>query len=351
MKRTLTSIGIILLVVLAVRVQAQVIPFSQFYTSSLFLNPSFAGIPPNLQVSVNHRRQVQTSGRDTETSQFSLLYPFVSSGFNARQFGGIGVTAYSFSAGDVFKNDGFMVSAAYNLRLGDFSPDYVIFGLQGGYSNQSINYSNLQWGSQYTPFLPGGFDPNAPDPSAQFNDIVHYPLVNVGLTYYFNPARTYRLYKYSAFSGFSFKSVNRPNISFMGGEAYREPMLLTYHGGMEFSISHKLRWSPHGIVYYSTDNRYQFNIGNYMSYSFSDNRSLQANNLYLTFGVWYRVRDGIIATTGFTNNNLQVAFSYDLNKGYLFTDPNESFAPSLEISLTYTVGKTNKGGKSSNPLF
>ena len=326
--------------------------FSQYYTSSLFLNPSFAGIPPDLQVSLNHKRQFQTSGISNELSQFSILYPFVSSGFNARQFGGIGVTAFSESIGDnFFKNNGFMVSTAYNLRLGDFSPDYVIFGLQGGYFNESINYANLQWGSQYTPYLVSGFDPNAADPSVQFNDMVHYPVFNAGLTYYFNPARTYRLYKYSAFSGFSFKNLNRPNTSFMGGEVARKPIFMTYHGGMEFSISHKLRWSPNGIFYYSTDNRYQFNMGSYVSYSFSDNRSLKANNLYLTFGLWYRLRDSFIFTTGFQNNNLQMAFSYDLNKAYLFTPPNESLVPSFEISLTYTLGKDKKGGSSSNPLF
>ncbi len=336
---------------LAFEAEAQLGQFSQYYTSSLFLNPTFAGIPPNLQVSMNHKRQITDVGYTNELSQFSLLYPFVSGGFNARQFGGVGISAFTENADNNFKTTGFMASAAYNIRLGDFSPDYVIVGLQGGLLNRTVNFANATWSSQYTPFLPGGFDPNSPDPSVQFNDNINFPVLNVGLTYYFNPARTYRLYKYSAFSGFAFRNVNRPNTSLAGEEKVPEVMIITYHGGFEFSISNQFRWSPHAVINYRLDNSYVFNLGNYVSYSFSNNRALNANNVYLTLGLWYRVRDSFIITTGFQNNNLGVAFSYDLNRFYIFTPDNDITLPSFEISLTYTLGKTKKGGSSSNPLF
>ena len=353
MIRALPYVLGVLMLCTAGGLHAQDARFSQYYTSSLFLNPTFAGIPSDLQVSINHKRQFQTSGIKNELSQFSLLYPFVTKGFNARQFGGVGVTAFNQDIGQSFyRTNGVMISTAYNVRLGLFSPDYVIFGLQGGYFNESINFGNLQWGSQYTPYLVSGFDPNAADPSAQFNEYVRYPTLNVGITYYYNPAKTYRLYDYSAFSGFSFRHLNRPNASFMGSEEARKPLVLTYHGGFEFNFSHKFQWSPNAIfIYEATNKSYEFNVGNYISYSLSDNRSFNANNLYLTLGAWYRLRDSFIFTTGFQNKNLQVAFSYDLNKAFIFTEENEATIPSFEISLTYTAGKDKKGGRSSNPLF
>lgn len=344
-------ISTILFLAMAIAGYCQDAPFSQYYTSSLFLNPAFAGIPRNLQASINHKRQFQTDGIKNEVSQFSLLYPFVSTGFNARQFGGIGVTAFDQSVGEGYKMNGAMLSAAYNVRLGLFSPDYIVFGLQGAFFNERIDFSNRQWGSQYTPYLVSGWDPNAPDPASQFNEFVRYPTLNVGLTYYYNPQRDFRLYKYTAFSGFSFKHLNRPNKSFMGGEVDRKPILMTYHGGFEFNISYKFQWAPHAMFLYNTDNSYRFSVGNYVAYSFSDNRSFNANNLYLTLGVWYRLRDSFIFTTGFQNKNLQVAFSYDLNSWFIFTESNEVTIPSFEISLTYTAGKDKKGGRSSNPLF
>jgi len=325
--------------------------FSQYYTSSLFLNPSLAGISPSLQVSLNHKRQFQTSGINNELSQVSVLYPFVSQGFNSRQFGGIGVTAYNHSVDQgTYQNNGIMVAGAYNLRLGLFSPDYVIFGVQGGYFNESINPSKFSWGSQYTPYVTNGFDPNAPDPSPSYNQMVKYPVLNAGITYYYNPSRTYRLYKYSAFSGVAVKHINQPNSSFIQNEVEKEKMIFTYHGGFEFNVSYNFQWSPHVLFYY-VNNIYRYNVGNYVSYSFSENRSFNANNLYLTLGVWYRLRDSFIVTTGFQNKNLQFAFSYDLNKGFIFTEENESTLPSFEISLIYTARKDNKEGRSSNPLF
>ena len=352
MKKLIPYIACLLIVGLAYETKGQNARFSQYYTSSLFLNPTFAGTPPDIQVGLNHKRQFQTDGTKIELSQFSLLYPIVSKGFNARQFGGVGVTAYNHQAGENYSNNGILLSTAYNVRLGAFSPDYVIFGLQGGFFNESIDFANLQWGSQYTRYLPNGFDPNAPDPGSQFNQFVRYPVFNVGLTYVYNPGRDFRLYKYTAFSGFSFKHLNRPNKSFMpGGEEDREQILLLYHGGFEFSLNQRLQWSPNTIFLYNMAGVYQFNVGNNISYSFTDNRSFAANNIYLTLGVWYRLRDSFIFTTGFQNKNLQLGFSYDLNKGYIFTQPNEAGVASFEISLIYTAGKDKNAGRSSNPLF
>ncbi len=329
----------------------QNIQFSQYYTSSLFLNPSLAGISPDLQVSLNHKRQLNPQGIEKEISQVSILYPFVSQGFNSRQFGGIGVTAFNHSIDKGnYQENGLMVAGAYNLRLGLFSPDYVIFGLQGGYFNRSFNLNNSQWGSQYTPYLGNGFDPNAPNPSQQYNQMARYPVFNAGLTYYYNPSRTYRLYKFSAFSGLAVKHLNAPNKSFIDNEVEREAMLFAYNGGFEFNVSYKLQWSPHAIFYY-VNNVSSFNVGNYVAYTLSENRSFNANNLYLTLGVWYRFRESFIFTSGFQNKNLQFAFSYDLNGAFIFTEENEVAVPSFEISLIYTARRDSKGGRSSNPLF
>lgn len=352
MKKLTLHIVSFMIIAAAYESKGQNEQFSQYYNSSLFLNPTFAGTPPDIQVGLSHKRQLQASGISNELSQFSLLYPIVSKGFNARQFGGVGVTALNHKVGEGYSHNGMMLSAAYNVRLGAFSPDYFIFGLQGGFFNRSIDYSSRQWGSQYTPYLPSGFDPNAMDPGSQFNEFVRYPVFNVGLTYAYNPGRDFRLYKYTAFSGFSFKHLNRPNTSFMpGGEDDREEILLIYHGGFEFKLNQRLQWSPNGLFLYNMAGVSQFNVGNNVSYSFTDNRSFSANNIYLTLGVWYRLRDSFIFTTGFQNKNLQVGFSYDLNKGYIFTQPNEAGVASFEISLIYTAGKDKNAGRSSNPLF
>lgn len=315
-------------------VRAQDAVFSQYYASQLYLNPALAATEPNMLFSTNYRNQWRSIVIPYVTTQASFIYPFITREIRReRHWGGVGLSMYTDKAGDGnFKTTGFNATFAYNLPLNSHQSKNLSFGVQGGFIQKNIDYTNLQWGEQYNPYL--GFDASVPVNETGFGDQVMYPDINAGLTFYSNPKSDNALGS-SGYFGVAVYHINQPDESFVDGVSSRLPMLFKAHAGMKFPLSPKFSFSPNAIGLYQYD-VYHINGGLYFNYQLINSTTGFFRETDLILGSWYRYGDSFIFSLGFGNDIYTLGFSYDYNTSNLRYATNGKGA--YEISLTLRKG-------------
>ncbi len=322
---------------------AQDATFSQFYSSYLYLNPAFAGSEPSLTLGLNSRTQWKSVTEPYQTNQVSIIAPLYRKVDKQNHFAGIGGSVYQDKAGQgKLKATGVNLNLSYVLRLSETNK--ILFGLQGGYVQKTLDHSSLQWGSQYDRF--NGFNSSL-DAGEQANlqDKKSYMDIGAGVLYYNKPGRDIREVGYSFFVGLASYHMNQPNESLVAGSSSKLPMLNKFHGGIEYSISPKFNLSPN-VYFAQQSNVNQVNLGMYVNYGFGNPDSkLVPSELIL--GAWYRLRDAYIFSIGLACDSYSLGFSYDINNSSLRSASNGKGA--YEISLRLTKPRVVKTKRVYNP--
>lgn len=326
-------------------VQAQDAQFSQYYSSALYLNPALAGAEPDITFSSNYRQQWRSIVQPYTTNQVSLIVPYHVHKIKDSHKGGFGFSFYNDRAGDGnLKTLGVSLTGAYNIALSKNGLHYLSLGLQGGFMQKSIDYTNLEWGSQYNSYV--GFDPNANINEANIVTNRLYPDLNSGVIYYYNAARNYHYTDLSVYAGASAYHINQPNESFLRNTTSKLPMLLKFHTGLEYNVSRKVNISPNAVFFYQ-NLRSQINAGLYMTYSLKQTNQGIVNSTNLIIGGWYRLDDSFIGSIGLSGSFYTVGFSYDLNSSSLRNYTNGRGA--YEFSLTLRRITKNRVKRFSTP--
>ena len=331
--------------------------FSQFYASSLYLNPSLVGVENDVTFKSNYRTQWRQITIPYTTSQVSVILPIMThsgKAFSDKHKGGFGVSFYNDKAGDGnFKTLGIMLSGAYTLHLGQqIGHNMIILGLQGGIIQKQLDFTNLEWGNQYNPYL--GFDPTFNPGEMMVMPTTTNADFNFGMTWFLNSAKNYSVKKISAYSGFAAYHLNRPDESIMMNNASRLPLLLKYHGGFEYHINHRINISPNLLFMLQAQN-YQVNIGTYLTYDAAERRqSGLLTHINLILGAWSRLKDSFILLAGVENHHYTLGFSYDLNSTQIRTSSRGSailgdVPGAFEISLAIRKIKERRQLKFSTP--
>lgn len=345
MKRTFT----IFILLLSIQAMGQELQFSQFFSSSLYLNPAFSAIYVEPSLFVNYRKPLDNGVMYNETSQISLSVPVLINKAENLPRGGVGLMAYTNQSGyeGIFKITGAFVNYGHNFSIGRLSTEVIAVGVQFGFENYQVNFSDLQWGSSYNPYY--GYDDSRATPVNEFDDNTNHAIVNAGIMYYYNRQRNFTLYNYSAFSGFAITNLNRPDKSFTKNGQARAPMLFKYHGGFEFK-ARKFNILPNILIQYQNTN-YTADGGIYTWYTFHENNFGTGNDIKLVAGVWYRLRDSFIFLAGLNYNSISIKASYDLNSNLFYNDDVDYSRNHFELSLQYVLRKESRVRKISNPLF
>ncbi len=355
MKKALL-ISISLIVLNAGQALSQQVQFSQYYSASLHLNPAIAGIYQEPSFHLSYRQQISdksSEGVINNLSQASVILPIKKKGRMKKMLGGFGLMVYNNSAGldGVLSTNGAFINYAQNIYIGALEGETIIVGAQVGFEQNSVAFSKLIWGSQYSPFV--GTDGTKPPPVTEFDGQVGYPVVNLGVMYYFNKERNFLLYRYSAFSGFVVTNINRPNTALVSsGPESRQRLLYKYHGGFEFKLS-KFDFMP-SILGTIQDRNFQFNGGGTIAYSLKKMKRYTVSNrgLKLAGGAWYRLRDSFIVFLGFRSPIFNAGISYDMNTKVFFQSDNLfQTQPSFEVSMQYFLYKGGRIRRVANPLF
>lgn len=344
-------IKLVFCLLLATAVYSQEGQFSQYFASSLFLNPGYAGLISTINLSTNYKRSDQSvDGSFHELYQVSFTYPLQKITSLKTQSGGVGITASNEKVGiqGLYQTTKVMLNGSYVLPFDRLGTRKLSFGLQGGVVQNKLNYDDLRFGSQYNPYY--GYDNILPSESVDFSPNF-FPVFNVGAIFsivdHYNPI----LQQNTMQVGLSIDYLNQPRYGFLvteSGKNLRRPMILKLVGTSKFGLSTRFFMHPSVLIITNQDN-YQINIGDYFSTYLDSNL-----NTLLQVGAWYRVADSFIFLTGIQYKHINLGISFDLNSKAI--NPNEviyqnSFQPSYEVSLSYTFDFSSGPINVLNPLF
>jgi len=298
--------------------KAQDAVFSQFYNSTLYLNPSLAGIEEDFIFTSNFREQ-WGSLIPYYTSQVSVIMPIYDSKHSKPlgHKGGVGLSLYNDMAGlnENFKTIGATGNFAYNLPLDPKHVNVIYFGVQGGFIQKRIDTSTLEWGSQYNPYLGASDATIIPTDNLDFRNKAYLD-IGSGVFWWHNPVPSENQKVLSINSGLSVAHMNNPNESMIIDDLHRLPLLYKYHGGIVFKMGVHLTGSVNVLVAYQNSTSQQ-NFGSYLTYRFfASGSELFAEN-FVRLGAWYRVKDAAIMLTEFETKKFKVGFSYDWNTSTL----------------------------------
>lgn len=282
--------------------------FTQFYSSPLFLGPSFAGGIAGHRAVGNYRNQWLGIKDAYQTISLSYDHNFIN--FHS----GLGFSIIRDQAG---------TGKLGNTRAGilysyDFTPvsDWHIRPGLGFYVLQtSIDFSKLTFGDQLTSESPSSV---VPPGNRSTNDI--------------DVASSILAYSDNIWIGFSWDHMLQPTTSFYNDQS-RLPYKFSVYGGIRkvirgFIVS-KIEESITGAFYYRSQGGYQqVDVGVYWF------------RFPISFGVWYRgiplvkpyqKYDALAFMVGYKYQQYSIAYSYDFTISRLGFNSGGSH----EISLIY----------------
>ncbi len=334
-----------LVILISLGAQAQDAVFSQYYASTIYLNPALAAAERALTFNSNYRTQWRSATIPYVTSQVSMIIPLITKFPKKKQLGGIGLSAFNDRAGDGnLKTTGLSLTYAKLMKLSNDGMQNVGFGVKAGFLQKSIDFTNLEWGEQFNPFV--GFDASVSPSENTFKPNVMVPDISLGAMYYFNPEKSYLFTGMSGYSGVVISHFTQPNESLVEGFESRIPLLLKYHGGIEIHASNRINVSPN-ILYMSQFRHTQINAGMYITYLLTDAPIGTWSKTEILFGTWYRVDDSFIFSFGIDHDNYTLGFSYDMNTSTLRYATRGRGA--YELSLTIRKANDKKMKRFSTP--
>ncbi|MCA6074789.1 PorP/SprF family type IX secretion system membrane protein [Fulvivirga sedimenti] len=318
--------------------------FSQYYTTSLYLNPALVGSESDITIGMNYRAQWNQLESPYQTAQITYMHPLIKPGGRSKHVGGIGVSILSDQAGNnSLSNTGINFSGAFNYHLSSYGNNILTFGLQAGVYRNALNIENLQWGSQYNAF--SGFDPTIEVDPGNLQDQRFYAVINAGMMWYYRQQQRYSTKSWSSYAGISVYHLNQPNTSLINDQD-NLPLSLRFHGGISFPISAQAKLTPSALAVYELSD-IQLNAGGYLTYSLGS--ASNASNAAVILGAWYRLSDSFIVHVGTEIKNFRLAFSYDHNvssfQRYFGT------SGSYEFSIQYRIIRKHQSVYFSTPLI
>ncbi len=323
--------------------------FSQYFASSSVLNPAFTGTIPNLSFNSNYKRGGSPSADSFfELMQVTFTYPFKKTTSKDHQIGGAGVTFFQERRGfeGIYNSKKILLTGAYAIRLSRITNNTIVFGLQGGIVQHTIDGTRLTWGSQFNQYI--GYDDTKVGEALGANPVL-YPTFNFGVIYSSFDNENRYIRDKSLLIGLSVDNLNRANVSIDGLEGARKSLLFKAFASSKLSIAPRWYVHPSTYVLYSQGSN-QINAGVYLSTLISSPRSNTAVNLQV--GSWYRLEDSIIVLAGFEIDNLKIGFSFDLNtQAFDISDQLGANLPTYEVSLTYNLDLSTPLRNISSPIF
>ena len=318
-------------------VRGQDIHFSQFYMSPLTLNPALTGVMNcNTRIVGNYRNQwasvLGSSAYNTYSVSYDQKMPV-----GRYDYFGFGGNVWSDVAGSLsFQTLTFKLSASYSRRVGGDrrKSNYIVFGVEAGASQRSIDYLNAQWPSQNDN---GVFNPTFPSGEADLPNNFLFGDVGLGLLWFSVLDKNSNFY-----IGGALNHLNQANLSFYQDvdnynsvEAYYTKTV--FHAGGEFKTGKEMSLVP-GAVIFNQGPSLEINAGN--SFRFN----LDGYGQSFQLGAWMRLArhfekpllvDAIILSTRFDFSNWGIGFSYDINVSSLNSASRGNGG--FEFSMIYNV--------------
>lgn len=285
-------------------VNAQDIHFTQIDASPLTINPAFTGsFNGGYRVNAIYRNQWASVTTPFVTYAGSFDAPLKRDLANA-DYLAAGVSLYNDRSGDGnLTNMTALASLAYHKFFGTDDNKSLSVGLQGGYSQKSIDLARLYWTDE---FKNGGFQTGTS--GEQINPKTKYFTANAGLSWQHAVGE-----KFSYQLGVAGHNLNQPNESLLK-KANNEVglgMRINVQLGAVILASDRLAIKP-AVMYQTQTSATELIAGSEFGFILGDPQfRTVATGLFL--GGWYRNNDAALVTFGFETKGFRVGFGYDYN--------------------------------------
>lgn len=299
-KIILHIIPFVLLTLTSVSIDAQdLVHFSQYFNTPLFVNPANTGFDPNhdYRVGGNYRDQWLTMGSHYNTMDIWGDVQLFNNKFE-NGWVGLGATLSKDVAGggSLTSTKGY-VSVAYHQVLGNNS--LLSAGLGFGMVNQRLDPSTLTFNDQWNGQI---FDIKLPTSSPIAYSSIYYFDLQAGVNYaYFASDNVYLN------AGFSVMHLNHPNESFyaVNNNATQIPFRYTAFLNSNVKIQNIWILNPNAYVSRMTG-AWEVVAGLNASRNLSGDGTNQ-----LILGLYYRNNAALIPMIGYQINDIKITLNYD----------------------------------------
>jgi type IX secretion system PorP/SprF family membrane protein len=310
---------------------AQDIHFSQFWLNPLQQNPAMAGIDHGLEASINYKDQWRSV-----SSPYKTLNVSADARLNKRRIRQ-GFLALGFSVLNDKAGDGQMgaLQADFSFASHLFLDDHNTLGagLMGGFGQRSVNYSNLQWASQ---FDGNGF--NSALPGGEYGASNSYTFMDLGAglawAYHGSSQGVAGFDHSNATAGIAIFHPQQPLYGFDHGSAKLDPRIVA-HFNARFDLKNRDLAIIPAAMYYKQGVMQELLLG--ASLRFSIRKESHVNGYVsgsaFSLGLHYRSDDAVIATMLLELGQLGFGFAYDINVSQLKTA--SSARGGLELSIYF----------------
>ncbi|MFN5346590.1 MAG: PorP/SprF family type IX secretion system membrane protein [Bacteroidota bacterium] len=323
-------------------VQGQDVHFSQFALTPTLLNPALAGSEKQSQAIINYRNQWKSLGNPYTSFHASLDYALTKiNNSNGYLAAGIDITSDKAGASEL-KQLQSVLSLAYHARIGENSQLGV--GLSGGFGQRSVNYSNLQWGSQfdgnaYNGSLAGGEAGGAN--SISFADI------GAGIQWSYSKGERYMSGndQRKATLGISLLHINQPACSFYStNEKLNRKFVAS--GQFLLGIPNSALSILPGFLYSQQGSLTEVLVGTRIRYLLEQESNYTGfeKGKAISLGTFYRAGDAFITSLHLEMGKLEFCVSYDFTLSSL--EQANNGRGGMELALKYSFVTANQKGSS-----
>ncbi len=305
--------------------KAQDPQFSQFYVSSSYLNPAFAGETKGGKIVLQDR--LQWPSIPGAYKSFNCAYDQ-----NLRRInGGLGfIVTHSQAGPGGYQFTNFSALYSHSIRLNESW--YARAGFQIGESIRDINVNQLTFSSQ---LYNGGNIPNE-------------VLQNYEKKYFLDLSSGVLIYSKKAWFGFAAHHLNKPNESLLKDQSPL-PIKYSLHGGLRYTLE-KVKKEERDLVF----------AFNYKTQALFDQLDLGVyyDRKPIMFGLWYRGipvfksyqlgytnNDALIIMLGYSTKGFRVGYSYDLTISKLYGNTLGAHELSLVFEFVNYAKNTDSGKK------
>lgn len=319
---------------------AQDIHFSQFYDSPLTMNPALCGMfRGDEYVGLNYKNQwgsVMGSGYGFNTIAAEAQMHTLVKKWN-KSYLAPGLSFYNDKSGDGRIG---VTEVCLSIGSGLYIDDKntIAGGLQGGWAQNSMSTSNLQWGSQYDPNSSSGYDPGLPADPITGNSFSYLDFSG-GIAWNYatgNTNMTSNNY-FRVNAGVAVFHVNQPKDSYYNVAAPGEKLYMRWvgHAMVEYSIPNSNIGIIPAVVYYLQGPAQETDLGFRVRYILRQDSKYTGfvKGAALDVGAYYRMNDSFIPLVQMEFSSYSIGVSYDANVSSL-----GRFAPGtggFEISLRF----------------
>ena len=312
--------------------QAQDIHFTQFTAAPLVVNPAFTGNFDGMaRVTAIYRNQWASVTVPYLTYGASIDAPILHD-LSVDDVLAVGLQVYKDQAGDAnLSNFTGLLSIAYHKYLGGSGGDpnkVLAVGLQGGYSQKTLDLSKLYFGDEY---VNGTFQPGT---SYEYQlgllNQVKYYTVNAGISFSHKPSD-----KFAYTLALGANNLNTPADGFSKEKSNQVGLDMRYTGqlGMIWNLSERFSLRP-AVLYQNQASANEVIAGNEFYY-LAGNPEFSQYSTGFFVGGWYRTGDAVMATAGVEFKGIRVGVAYDYNISDLNTASNGNGG--FEISIRYIM--------------